>query len=309
MTMEDRRFGVQNNQAAYDTTGERSQVTAGISDDAMKVLRNTYMLLGMTLAFSALTAFLNMNSTHPGFLITIVGYIGLLFATYKLKNSPWGIVTTFALTGFMGYTLGPIIGAFVAAGASQIVAQALTLTAVAFVGLSATAIITKKDFSFMSSFLTAGAFVLIGAMLLAFFMESSDLHLSVYVGFTIFASIMILFETSQIIKDGQCNYIIATSALYITIYNPFVSLLHLLPAFSCDDWPPARQLLPETPVFGGVSALGTLHNPQYSSPGAGSHDADAIELYPRNHRSSLVVPGTPERPGLCPGTGYRRSPG
>ena len=121
--MEDRRFGVQNNQAAYDTTGERSQVTAGISDDAMKVLRNTYMLLGMTLAFSALTAFLNMNGTHPGFLITIVGYIGLLFATYKLKNSPWGIVTTFALTGFMGYTLGPIIGAFVAAGASQIVAQ------------------------------------------------------------------------------------------------------------------------------------------------------------------------------------------
>ena len=167
--MEDRRFGVQNSQGAYSTP-QTERATTGISDDAMKVLRNTYMLLGMTLAFSALTAFLNMNGTHPGFLITIVGYIGLLFATYKLKNSPWGIVTTFALTGFMGYTLGPIIGAFVAAGASSIVAQALTLTAVAFVGLSATAIITKKDFSFMSSFLTAGAFVLIGAMLLAFLM-------------------------------------------------------------------------------------------------------------------------------------------
>ncbi|HAC27312.1 MAG TPA: BAX inhibitor protein, partial [Marinobacter hydrocarbonoclasticus] len=122
--MEDRRFGVQNNQAAYSPASETSRAAAGISDDAMKVLRNTYMLLGMTLAFSAVTAFLNMNGTHPGFLITIVGYIGLLFATYKLKNSPWGIVTTFALTGFMGYTLGPIIGAFVAAGASQIVAQA-----------------------------------------------------------------------------------------------------------------------------------------------------------------------------------------
>ncbi|MED5468115.1 MAG: Bax inhibitor-1 family protein, partial [Pseudomonadota bacterium] len=180
--MEDRRFGVQNNQAAYSPASETSRAAAGISDDAMKVLRNTYMLLGMTLAFSAVTAFLNMNGTHPGFLITIVGYIGLLFATYKLKNSPWGIVTTFALTGFMGYTLGPIIGAFVAAGASQIVAQALTLTAVAFVGLSATAIITKKDFSFLSSFLTAGAFVLIGAMLLAFFMESSVLHLAVSAG-------------------------------------------------------------------------------------------------------------------------------
>src|SRR5690554_8203883 len=98
MTMEDRRFGVQNNQAAYDTTGARSQVTAGISDDAMKRLRNPYMLLGMTLAFSALTAFLNMNGTHPSFLITIVANIGLLFATYKLKISPWAIVTTYALS-------------------------------------------------------------------------------------------------------------------------------------------------------------------------------------------------------------------
>jgi len=231
--MEDKRFGVQNNQATYSSAGETAR--AGISDDAMKVLRSTYMLLGMTLAFSALTAFLNMGGSHPGFLITIVGYIGLLFATYKLKNSVWGIVTTFALTGFMGYTLGPIIGAFVAAGASQIVAQALTLTAVAFVGLSATAIITKKDFSFLSSFLTAGAFVLIGAMLLAFFMESSVLHLAVSAGFTIFASIMILFETSQIIKGGERNYIIATVGLYVSIYNLFVSLLHLLAAFSGED--------------------------------------------------------------------------
>ena len=99
--MEDRRFGVQNSQGAYSAP-QTERATTGISDDAMKVLLNTYMLLGMTLAFSALTAFLNMNGTHPGFLITIVGYIGLLFATYKLKNSPWGIVTTFALTGFMG---------------------------------------------------------------------------------------------------------------------------------------------------------------------------------------------------------------
>lgn len=231
--MENRRFGVQSNQANYSSADAAGKV--GISDDAMKVLRSTYLLLGMTLAFSAVTAFLNMNGTHPGFLITIVGYIGLLFATYKLKNSVWGIVTTFALTGFMGYTLGPIIGAFVAAGASQIVAQALTLTAVAFVGLSATAIITKKDFSFMSSFLTAGAFVLIGAMLLAFLMESSILHLAVSAGFTIFASIMILFETSRIINGGERNYIIATVGLYVSIYNLFVSLLHLLSAFSGDD--------------------------------------------------------------------------
>ncbi|EMP55459.1 hypothetical protein MSNKSG1_06298 [Marinobacter santoriniensis NKSG1] len=232
--MENRRFGVQNQQGAYSAP-QAERASTGISTDAMKVLRNTYMLLGMTLAFSALTAFLNMNGTHPGFLITLVGYFGLLFATYKLKNSPWGIVTTFALTGFMGYTLGPIIGAFVAAGASQIVAQALTLTAIAFVGLSATALITKKDFSFLSSFLTAGAFVLIGAMLLAFFMQSSALHLAVSAGFTIFASVMILFETSQIIKGGERNYVIATIGLYVSIYNLFISLLQLLAAFSGED--------------------------------------------------------------------------
>jgi len=232
--MENRRFGVQANQA-NPSSAETAGRQAGISDEAMKVLRSTYLLLGMTLLFSAFTAFLNMNGTHPGFLITIVGYIGLLFATYKLKNSVWGIVTTFALTGFMGYTLGPIIGAFVAAGASQIVAQALALTAVAFVGLSATAIITKKDFSFMSSFLTAGAFVLIGAMVLAFIMESSVLHLAVSAGFTIFASIMILFETSRIIQGGERNYIIATVGLYVSIYNLFVSLLHLLSAFTGDN--------------------------------------------------------------------------
>lgn len=231
--MEDRRFGVQQNQGAYSApqTGQ----AAGISADAMNVLRNTYMLLGMTLAFSAVIAYLSMNAPYPGFLITIVGYIGLLFATYKLKNSPWGIVTTFALTGFMGYTLGPIIGAYVAAGASQIVANALALTAMAFVGLSAVALVTKKDFSFLASFLTAGAFVLIGAMLLAFFLQSSVLHLAVSGGFTIFASLMILFETGRIINGGERNYIIATVGLYVSIYNLFVSLLHLLSAFSGED--------------------------------------------------------------------------
>ncbi|WP_404362461.1 Bax inhibitor-1/YccA family protein [Marinobacter sp.] len=231
--MENRRFSVRQNEAAYDAA--QTGTSTGISADAMNVLRNTYMLLGMTLAFSAVVAYLSMGAQHPGFIVTIVGYIGLLFLTYKLKNSPWGILSVFALTGFMGYTLGPIIGSFVAAGASQIVAQALTLTAVAFVGLSAVALISKKDFSFMGSFLTAGAFVLIGAMVLAFVMESSALQLAVSAGFTIFASIMILFETSQIIKGGERNYIIATVGLYVSIYNLFLSLLHLLSAFSGND--------------------------------------------------------------------------
>ncbi|MDX1634347.1 MAG: Bax inhibitor-1/YccA family protein [Marinobacter sp.] len=233
--MEDRRYSAQQSQGAVSASQTGTRAGTGISADAMGVLRNTYLLLGMTLAFSAVVAYLSMNAPHPGFLITIVGYIGLLFATYKLKNSPWGIVTTFALTGFMGYTLGPIIGAFVAAGAAQVVANALTLTAVAFVGLSGVALVTKKDFSFMGSFLTAGAFVLIGAMVLGFIMESSALQLAVSAGFTIFASLMILFETSRIINGGERNYILATIGLYVSIYNLFVSLLHLLSAFGGED--------------------------------------------------------------------------
>jgi len=232
--MENRRYDVEHSQSGYSPS-ESTSKGLGISTEAMGVLRNTYMLLGMTLAFSAVVAYMSMNAPAPGLLITIVGYIGLLFLTYKLKNSVWGIASVFALTGFMGYTLGPIIGMYVNAGASQIVANALTLTAVAFIGLSAVALVTRKDFSFMASFLTAGAFVLIGAMVLNIFMESSMFQLAIAAGFTIFASLMILFETSQIINGGERNYIIATVGLYVAIYNLFLSLLQLLTAFSGND--------------------------------------------------------------------------
>jgi modulator of FtsH protease len=203
-----------------------------------KVLRNTYMLLAATLAFSALTAGVSMalNLPHPGLLITLVGYFGLLFATMKARNSAWGIVFVFALTGFMGLTLGPIISAYLKflPNGGQVVMTAFGITAATFVGLSIYAIRTQKDFSFMGGFLTVG---IIGAFLLglvAVFFSMPTLALAVSGMFVLAMSGLILFETSNIIHGGETNYIMATVTLYVSIFNLFTSLLHLLGVMSDD---------------------------------------------------------------------------
>ena len=124
-----------------------------------KVIRNTYMLLSMTLLFAAVTAAaaVALRLPHPGLIITLVGYFGLLFATHKLKNSGWGLVSVFALTGFMGYTLGPIVSHYLGLpNGGQTVTMAMAGTAAIFLGLSGYALTTKKDFSFMGGFLMVG---------------------------------------------------------------------------------------------------------------------------------------------------------
>jgi modulator of FtsH protease len=203
-----------------------------------KVLRNTYLLLGATLAFSALTAGISMvlNLPHPGLLITLVGYFGLLFAVHKTKDSAWGLLSIFALTGFMGLTLGPIIDAYLTflPNGSQVVATALGITAATFVGLSAYAVKSERDFSFLGGFLTVG---IIGAFLLglvAYFFQMPTLSLVVSGVFVIAMGGLILFETSNIVRGGETNYILATVTLYVSIYNMFLSLLHLLGAASDD---------------------------------------------------------------------------
>ena len=204
-----------------------------------KVLRNTYLLLGATLAFSALTAGISMmlNLPHPGLLITLVGYFGLLFAVHKTQNSAWGLLFIFLLTGFMGLTLGPIISSYLKflPNGSQVVTTALGITAVTFVGLSAYAVKSQKDFSFLGGFLMVG---ILGAFLLglvAYFFELSTLSLVVSGVFVIAMAGLILYETSNIIHGGETNYILATVTLYVSIYNLFTSLLHLLGAASGDD--------------------------------------------------------------------------
>ena len=193
------------------------------------------MLLGLTLAFSAFVAYLSMDAPRPGILVTLVGFYGLFFLTAKLSNSAWGLLSTFALTGFMGYTLGPIIGMFAGAGAMPIVANALGLTAFTFFGLSAYALMTRKDFSFLAGFITIGFFVLLGAMVIGFFTNIAGLQLMISAGFVLFSSAMILFQTSAIIHGGERNYILATISLYVSIYNLFLSLLQLLTAFAGED--------------------------------------------------------------------------
>ena len=203
-----------------------------------KVIRNTYTLLSMTLLFSALTAGVSMtlNLPHPGLLITLAGYFGLLFATTKFRDSSLGLVFVFALTGFMGYTLGPILNSYLAmTNGSQIVTTAMAGTAAIFFALSGYALTSRKDFSFMGGFLMAGILVAFLAGLGAIFFEMPVMSLAVSAMFVLLMSGLILYETSNIIHGGETNYIMATVTLFVSIFNLFTSLLHLLGFMSGDD--------------------------------------------------------------------------
>lgn len=200
-----------------------------------RVLRNTWLLLSMTLAFSAVTAGISMafNLPHPGMLITLVGYFGLLFLTYRFRDSAMGLAMVFALTGFMGFTLGPILNAYLQlANGPQLVAMAMSGTAITFFAMSAWAMTSKRDFSFMGGFLVTGILVAFLAGIGAIVFEMSTLSLVVSAMFVVLMAGLILFETNQIVNGGETNYILATVSLYVAIYNLFTSLLHLLGAAS-----------------------------------------------------------------------------
>jgi modulator of FtsH protease len=203
-----------------------------------KMLRNTYLLLSMTLLFSGLTAGVSMvlNLPHPGLLLTLVGYFGLLFLTAKFRDSALGLAFVFMLTGFMGYTLGPILNAYLAMpNGGQVVMTAMGASGVIFLGLSAYALTSRKDFSFMGGFLMVGILVGFLAGLGAIFFEMPGLSLAVSAMFVLLMSGLILYETSQIIHGGETNYIMATVTLYVSIFNLFTSLLHLLGAMGGDE--------------------------------------------------------------------------
>lgn len=195
------------------------------------VLRNTYGLLALTLAFSGLVAFISqqMQLPHPGLIVTLVGFYGLFFATMRLRNSGWGLLTTFALTGFMGYTLGPILNLYLGMNnGASVISSAFTMTAIVFGGLSAFVLITRKDMSFLRTFIMVGFFVLLGAIIASWIFEISNIQLMISAGFVLFSSAVILYQTSEIINGGETNYIMATINLYVSIYNLFLSLLHIL---------------------------------------------------------------------------------
>jgi len=202
-----------------------------------KVLKNTYALLSMTLLFSAAMACLSMTLNLPSFgLLTIVGYIALLFLTTKFRDSGLGVLFVFMLTGFMGITLGPILNMYMAtANGAQMVMTALGGTGAIFLALSGYVLTTRKDFSFMGGFLMVGILVAFLAGLGAFVFSMPILSLAVSGMFILLMSGMILYQTSEIIHGGETNYIMATVSLYISIYNLFLSLLHILGALSGND--------------------------------------------------------------------------
>lgn len=208
-----------------------ASTTLVIDGAARRVLRNTYLLLSLTLGFSALVAGASaaLQLPNPGMIVTLVGYFGLLFLVTKYRDRGLGIAFVFALTGFMGYTLGPIISHYLnTPHGTQTVMTALGGTAAVFLGMSAYALTTKRDLSFMGSFLIVGVLVAFLAGLAAIFLNIPALSLAVSAVFVLLMSGMILYETNNIVRGGETNYVMATLSLFVSIFNLFTSLLHIL---------------------------------------------------------------------------------
>ena len=209
------------------------------ADVANKVLKNTYILLSATLAFSAVMAMVSMSLAVPpiAYMISVIASMVLgIFVLPRTANSSTGIGVIFLVTGLLGFGLGSILSMYLALPKGpQIIATAMGGTGIIFLGLSAYAMTTKRDFSFMGGFLFAGMMVLVIAMLANIFLEMPALAMAVSGGIILVMSGFILFDTSRIINGGETNYIMATYGLYLSIFNIFISLLNLLGMMSNDD--------------------------------------------------------------------------
>ena len=196
---------------------------------AVKVLRNTYALLAMTLLFRAVTASVSMALGVPSFgLWTLLPYFVLLFLVEKNKNSAAGLFWVFALTGWMGFSLGPILNHYVRISGFEPVLMALGGTAVVFFGLSAYVLVTRRNLGFATGFLTTGMLVAFVAAIANYFLQIPALGLALTAIFMFLSSALIMWQTSQIVHGGERNYISATVTLFVMIYNLFSMLLSLL---------------------------------------------------------------------------------
>ncbi|WP_230384629.1 Bax inhibitor-1/YccA family protein [Piscirickettsia salmonis] len=201
-----------------------------------KVLRNTYFLLALTLVFSALTASYAMATQvaplNP--ILTLVVYFVLLFATQALRNSVWGLVLVFALTGFLGYTIGPILNYYITAfsNGNELIMMALGSTGVVFFVLSAIAMTTKRDFTNMGTLLFAGAIVVLVAVVANLFLKLPALALAISIVLALISAGYILYTTNMIVRGGENNYISATVMLYVSLLNIFLTLLQLFGMFA-----------------------------------------------------------------------------
>lgn len=200
-----------------------------------KVLKNTYILLSLTLLFSAAMAGISMmlNLPRPGLIMMLVGWFGLLFLTEKFKNSSLGLVFTFAFTGFLGYCIGPIISYYlnVLPNGDQVVMSAMATTGLIFVGLSGYIIVTGKNMAFMGGMLFAGILTAFVLGLVAAIFSIPALSMAVSAVFALLMAGLIMYQTSEIIHGGETNYISATITLFVSIYNLFQSLLMMFGIF------------------------------------------------------------------------------
>ncbi|MBT5230760.1 MAG: BAX inhibitor (BI)-1/YccA family protein [Methylococcales bacterium] len=200
------------------------------------LIRNTYTLLSMTLLFSGAMAGLAISNPglgNFGFIGFLLGFIGLYFLVYMTRNSAFGIVSVFMLTGFLGLSLGPmLLNTLAMQGGGQIVMLAMAMTGTIFLGLSAYVLTTKKDFSFLSGFMMAGIILAVVGGLVAIIFQVEILSLAISGLVALLMCGMILWETSDLVNGHETNYIMATVGLYMAIFNLFVSLIRLLTAFN-----------------------------------------------------------------------------
>jgi len=200
------------------------------------VLRKTYLLLSLTLLFSAGMAYFAIikNAAPMNIFLLIAGMFGLYFLTTALSKSHWGLLAIFLYTGFMGYTLGPILNFYIHGfnNGSQIVTTALGSTGILFLGLSGYVLITRKDFSYLGGFLAASILIVLLGGIASLLLQLPVLSVLISGAFALISSAFILYTTSQIINGGERNYIMATISLYLAIFNLFVSLLRILSYFT-----------------------------------------------------------------------------
>ncbi|WP_163833222.1 Bax inhibitor-1/YccA family protein [Spartinivicinus ruber] len=222
---------LENNQYATAAASKEASII-----QTNKVLKNTYILLSLSLGFAAVCAFIFRNAPMINPWVFLGGFIGLSFLAQALCRSVWGIAAVFAFTGFVGFALGPILNMFMSSGqGTAIVMNALGGTAFIFLALSGYALVSRRDFSFLRGFLFAGAIVLLAAVVMSLIFDISGFSLAISCAFMVFASALILYQTGEIINGGETNYILATITLFASIYNLFISLLHIFMAFSGDD--------------------------------------------------------------------------
>ena len=200
------------------------------------VLRNTYIMLGLTIAFSAFVSYVAMvlQVGMMNIFIYLIGFFGLSYAVQKTASSVWGLVWSFVFAGFLGLAIAPILGYYLAVHPALVV-QAFALTSAAFFALSAYTIVRRTDFSWLQSFLAISFFVVVGIIVLSFFIDMSAFTMIISAFMIVIACALILFQTSAIVLGGERNYIIAANNLFVSFYILFLNLLSILGIFGGDD--------------------------------------------------------------------------